>query len=291
MAKSNHGKDSLELIALPKNTLPSNLEKVYHGTSVGASSPKAVSDSLSPRLKQFPGFKIIASKEASLTSRVLRALRKGRCIAILDSKSKEVEIDLLFLVASFSPLSLKTLKTKARRELYIFVAHEVICTFGFPFIGEVLSAMNLMKKYPILQRTGKEKNLKIGVSNVERISTFVNLKNEVDRKEANRLFVEEFHTPSHIFLCTKNVSGLQVWNGHIELSVVLAKLVGIVPILICQNPFYKTSSIPKCFMLCKDGNDFGALPPEATKAWALGKNIPFLIGLYIINVFQGGARS
>jgi hypothetical protein len=69
MAKSNHGKDSLELIALPKNTLPSNLEKVYHGTSVGASSPKAVSDSLSPRLKQFPGLKIIASKEASLTSR------------------------------------------------------------------------------------------------------------------------------------------------------------------------------------------------------------------------------
>ncbi len=47
----------------------------------------------------------------------------------------------------------------------------------------------------------------------------------------------------------------------------------------------------RCFMLCKDGNDFGALPPEAIKAWALGKNIPFLIGLDIINVFQGGARS
>jgi len=30
MAKSNHGKDSLDLIALPKNTLPSssNLEKI-----------------------------------------------------------------------------------------------------------------------------------------------------------------------------------------------------------------------------------------------------------------------
>jgi 3,4-dihydroxy-2-butanone 4-phosphate synthase len=66
----------------------------------------------------------------------------------------------------------------------------------------------------------------------------VNLKNEVDRKEVTKLFAEEFHTPSHIFLCTKNVNGLQMWNGHIELSVVLAKLVGIVPILVCQNPFY-----------------------------------------------------
>jgi hypothetical protein len=31
-----------------------------------------------------------------------------------------------------------------------------------------------------------------------------------------------------------------------------------------------------CVMLCKDGDDFGALPPKATKAWALGKSIPFL---------------
>jgi hypothetical protein len=34
-------------------------------------------------------------------------------------------------------------------------------------------------------------------------------------------------------------------NGHTELVVALVKLVGIVPILVCQNPFYKTSSIPK----------------------------------------------
>jgi len=46
-------------IAFPKNTLPSNLEKLYHGTSVGASSPKALSHSLlSPSLKQFPGLKL-----------------------------------------------------------------------------------------------------------------------------------------------------------------------------------------------------------------------------------------
>jgi 3,4-dihydroxy-2-butanone 4-phosphate synthase len=53
------------------------------------------------------------------------------------------------------------------------------------------------------------RSLKIGVSNVERIFTchqlvelwqeVVNLKNEVDRKEAAILFAEEFHTPSHIF--------------------------------------------------------------------------------------------
>jgi hypothetical protein len=44
-------------------------------------------------------------------------------------------------------------------------------------------------------------------------------------------------------------------------------------------------------MLCKDGDNFGALPLEATKVWALGKNILFLIGPYIINFFQDRTRS
>jgi len=130
----------------------------------------------------------------------------------------------------------------------------------------------LNKEVPILQHVGKEKkqmcqglcsmgfsldhrSLKIGAPDVERSFTcrrlaklwqkVVNFKNEVKRKEAARLFGEEFHTPSHIFLCIENASGLHVHNGHIELLMALTKLVGIVFISVCQNPFYKTSSIPK----------------------------------------------
>ncbi len=73
----------------------------------------------------------------------------------------------------------------------------------------------------------------------------MNLENEIDREEISRLFGEKFHTLCHIFLCIENASGLQMRNGHTELVVALAKLVGIVHILVCQNPFYKTSSIPK----------------------------------------------
>ncbi len=64
-------------------------------------------------------------------------------------------------------------------------------------------------------------------------------------KKTPRLFGEEFHTLSHIFLCTENANGLQEQNGHTEFSVGVEKLVGIVFILVCQNPFYKTSIIPK----------------------------------------------
>jgi 3,4-dihydroxy-2-butanone 4-phosphate synthase len=64
-------------------------------------------------------------------------------------------------------------------------------------------------------------------------------------KKTPKLFGEEFHTLSHIFLCIENVNGLQVQNGPTEFSMVIEKLEGIVPILVCQNPFYKKSIIPK----------------------------------------------
>jgi hypothetical protein len=44
-------------------------------------------------------------------------------------------------------------------------------------------------------------------------------------------------------------------------------------------------------MLCKDGDNFGALPPHVARTWALGKIIPFLIGPDIIKALQGDARS
>jgi hypothetical protein len=44
-------------------------------------------------------------------------------------------------------------------------------------------------------------------------------------------------------------------------------------------------------MLCKDGDNCGALTPKVARTWASGKNIPFLNGLDITKVFQGGARS
>jgi 3,4-dihydroxy-2-butanone 4-phosphate synthase len=99
-------------------------------------------------------------------------------------------------------------------------------------------------------------SLKTNVHNVERIFTchhltklwqeVVNLKNEIEKKEAVRLFGEEFHTPSHIFLCIENASHLQTQNGHTKLLMALAKLAHVVPILICQNPFYKPQAFQSC---------------------------------------------
>ncbi len=125
--------------SLPKSSMQEELVtkttfKTYPSRIVSSSS--WISNIKDPRFDLNVRIQTQSLEEQTLNV-VLKALRKGQCIAILDSKSKEAKSDLFFLVASFSPLSLKTLKTKARMELYIFVAHEVICTFSFPFIGEV----------------------------------------------------------------------------------------------------------------------------------------------------------
>jgi len=60
-----------------------------------------------------------------------------------------------------------------------------------------------------------QKSLKTSAPNVERSFTchwLVELCQKVVnfKKEEPRMFGEEFHTPSHIFLCIENASGLQV---------------------------------------------------------------------------------
>jgi hypothetical protein len=55
--------------------------------------------------------------------------------------------------------------------------------------------------------------------------------------------------------------------------------------------FYMVCFQVGCVILCKDGENFKALPPHVAITWALGKNIPFLSGPNIIKVLQGGARS
>ncbi len=75
--------------------------------------------------------------EDKALSVALKAMRKGQCIVILDSKCREIETNLFFLVASIFPLFLRSLRIVAWREMYISMAHDVAFTFGFPFIREV----------------------------------------------------------------------------------------------------------------------------------------------------------
>jgi 3,4-dihydroxy 2-butanone 4-phosphate synthase len=38
-----------------------------------------------------------------------------------------------------------------------------------------------------------------------------------------------------------------------------------------------------CVMLCNEGDDFGALPPAAARAWCTANGVPFLDGKALIS--------
>lgn len=226
-------------------------------------------------------------------SAALEALRDGKCVAVLDGEDREGETDLFFPAASLSPTSLRFLRTQAGGELYISVGHEVASAFGLPFIGEVLSQPPVTDSFPVFQHMGKaggemcqgscsvglsldHRTTKTGAPDVERSFTcrrlaelYQEVATEVSQSDAAKRLGEEFHTPGHIFLCVENPSGLRTRTGHTELSIALAKAANVTPVMV------------GCVMLSNDGDDFGALKPDAARAWAARHDVPFITGAAI----------
>jgi 3,4-dihydroxy-2-butanone 4-phosphate synthase len=83
----------------------------------------------------------------------------------------------------------------------------------------------------------------------------------------------------HIFLCQENPKGLATRRGHTELSIALARAAGIVPVMV------------GCVMLSNEGSEYGALGPDAARAWAEQHDIPFLEGPDIAALLGFGSSS
>ena len=79
---------------------------------------------------------------------------------------------------------------------------------------------------------------------------------------------KEFRTPGHIPVCREAEGGLSHRQGHTELAVGLARLSGMIPVVIGAE------------MLQPDGDL--ALPVEDARKWAEERGIPFLTGEELI---------
>ncbi|EFJ21157.1 hypothetical protein SELMODRAFT_176418 [Selaginella moellendorffii] len=230
---------------------------------------------------------------SSIIRQALEALASGKCVAILDSESREGETDLFFPAATTTPGALRTLRTQAGGELYIAIGSEVATTFGLPYMGQVLA---MAHSHPVLQCSAKgtvmcqgscsvgisldHRSLKTGASDVERSYTCRRLaglwgEHSCASNGNGEAFGREFHAPGHIFLCVENSLGLRARQGHTELSVALAKAAGISPLMV------------GCVMLCNEGDDFGALPLQDARFWAEKHQVPFLAGQEIFDFTNG----
>ena len=96
---------------------------------------------------------------------------------------------------------------------------------------------------------------------------------ELPNSEAQRRMGAEFRTPGHIPVCRESQGGLLTRQGHTELAVGIARLAGLVPVVIGAE------------MLEPDGD--GALSVEDARTWAEERQIPFLEGAEVIAALHG----
>jgi 3,4-dihydroxy 2-butanone 4-phosphate synthase len=241
---------------------------------------------------------ILPFLQDSSISAALTAIRQGQPICILDSVTREGETDMFFPGINMDSASLRKLRIHAGGELYMAIGSEVVTAFGLPYASDAWKIAS--DAYPILKGMDKtvpdmcqgtcsvgisldHRSTKTGAPDAERSWTckrFSQLAadalNKEKTEEAKAAFGSEFHVPGHIFLCQERQNGLKARQGHTELSISLARLAGVVPVMI------------GCVMLSNAGNNFGALDPKEAEQWALKNNVPFLNDEQIVSLFNSG---
>ena len=220
----------------------------------------------------------------------ISAFKQGLPVCLFDADYREGETDLLFSAQHTTPQTMRTLRKECGGLLFLAIGNEVGETFGLPFLQDIYTNDELIRKYPTLQflitndlqydsRSAFTLSLNhrdtfTGITDRDRALTtrrfaelYIECRTQTPEYSRERLG-EEFRTPGHIPVCRESKGGLTTRQGHTELAVGLARLAGVSPVVIGAE------------MLEPDG-DY-ALSVEDAKIWASKRKIPFLTGEELI---------
>ncbi len=216
----------------------------------------------------------------------VQAFKNGKAVMIFDSEFREGETDLLWSASSATPACIRQLRKDCGGLLFLAIGNEVGELFGLPYLQDIHTDNCLVEKYPVLDslitndlqydsRSAFTLSLNhretfTGINDKDRALTtrrFAELFEEVKGKnqaEAIKALGNEFRTPGHIPMCREAPNGLLCRRGHTELSVSVARLAGVSPVVIGAE------------MLQPDGD--AALSVENAWEYAKKHNIPMVTG-------------
>ena len=222
----------------------------------------------------------------------LEAFRAGKPVCLFDSEKREGETDLLFPAEHAEPATMRQLRKECGGLLFLAIGHEVGERFGLPYLQDLHTDDDLVKKWDVLHHL-KTNDLQYdsrsaftlslnhrdtftGITDKDRALTtrrFAELYSELDssgksQTESMDALGKEFRTPGHIPVCRESHGGLKTRQGHTELAVGLARLAGLSPVVIGAE------------MLEDDGDN--ALSVDDARKWASDRGIPFIQGSDLI---------
>jgi 3,4-dihydroxy 2-butanone 4-phosphate synthase len=222
----------------------------------------------------------------------IAAFKAGKPVMVFDSAFREGETDLLWAASSATPAVMRQLRKDCGGLLFLAVGDDVGERFGLPYLQDMNSDAGLQKKYPVLKAletsdlqydtrsaftlSMNHRETFTGITDRDRALTtrrfaelFAELEASKASPEASRdALGAEFRTPGHIPLCREAPGGLKKRRGHTELSVSIARLAGVSPVVIGAE------------MLQPDGD--AALSVEDARKYAKLHGIPMVTGADLV---------
>ena len=226
-------------------------------------------------------------------SKEIDVLTENKPLLIYDEDGREGETDIIIPANNICAKNICMLRSQAGGLVCVAIQPLIARTLDLPFMTEVLEVAS--KKYPTLSEvvehespygdppafslTINHRNTYTGITDNDRaltISELAKLSQEIlkfDTPEQiiQKKFKENFKSPGHVHLLIGRNNLLKSRKGHTELSLALAEMVNILPVMVI------------CEML--DGKTGKALSKSEASEYAKRNNISFIEGKDIIKVY------
>lgn len=223
-------------------------------------------------------------------NRALEAVRSGGMVLIYDSDSREGETDFVIPAKAVGFRDVRWMRKDAGGLMCVAVDPVASKQLGLPFMVDLVRAASkqdedlgqVVEKVGDLQYDSKSsfsiwvnhRDTRTGIPDEERAFTIRKI-GEIAEKALDGAaphFGDEFRTPGHVALLRAAAGLLDERRGQTELSVALARMAGITPVMVV------------CEML--DDNNGKALSKEDSKAYGEKHGLVFLEGQEIVDAYM-----
>ncbi len=193
----------------------------------------------------------------SKVDEALEALRKGEPVLVLDSLSREREVDMVYYAGLIDYNKIYILRKDAGGLICYATSHKIAEPLGLKFMSDVLS---LIPDYvPLTSRVlgyGDKPafslwvnyiGVRTGISDRDRALTIRKLHEVISNAwrgnidKARKMFYNEFISPGHVPILISR--GLSKRRGHTELTIALSVLAGLEPSIVLAEMLSKGESM------------------------------------------------
>lgn len=200
----------------------------------------------------------------------LESLKRGKFILIHDSQSRENEIDMVVASQFTTPEHIGIMRNRAGGLLCTAIDGMFADKLDLKFMHDILESSQVFNNKdmiagispygdrPSFSITINHIDTYTGITDIDRSKTITKFSALFNLPDPKTIFTSTFKTPGHVPLLLAHTQLLKARRGHTEMSVYLAKLANLIPIMtICEMMDIETHtalSIDKAQQYAKQNN-------------------------------------